>query len=75
MLIELFDDRIAKGMSEKKYSKLKKRAEGAYIRIIHGAPASVLLDLAELIKVAQEIESKLLGDHECKNTISRNQYT
>jgi len=75
MLVELFDDRIAKGMSEKKYSKLKNRAEGAYIRIMHGAPASILLDLAELIKVAQEIESKILGDYEGKSTIKRNQYT
>lgn len=62
MLVELFDERLADVITEEEYLYLKMRAERAYARIQHEAPAAVLADLSELMQVVREIETKLLDD-------------
>jgi hypothetical protein len=62
MLDKLFDDRLAAVIPEQQHLLLKTRAEQAYQRLQREAPADLLADLAELVLVMREVETKLLDD-------------
>ncbi len=63
---KLIDDRLRAVVSAEEFERLQARADRAYARLQAGAPAGMLADLAALVAVMREVETKLLDERQGK---------
>ncbi len=68
MTQKLLDERLTEILSGPEYQNLAARAEQAYARIRAEAPAQLAADVADLVAILQEVETRLLDERQAKGT-------